>query len=117
MALSILLPAVSPRTRLKACEKYVEDLLSAVHDFLQDSSALNVICGMDADDPASQILATKLAAQHASASLLRVHCYTFQDEALRKARQTGLEFCRLVAKPNERYTPMCWMWQQLANYA
>lgn len=114
MALSILLPAVSPHTSLNACEKYVEDLLSAVQDLLHDSPALNVICGMDANVPAGQIFANKLAAPHASASLLRVHLYTFQDEALDKARQTGLEFCRVVAKPNERYTPICWMWQQLA---
>lgn len=117
MALSVLLPAVSPRTSLIACEKYVEDLLSAVHDLLNGSPALNVICGMDAVDPASQILADRLAAQHDSASLQRLQLCTFQDKPPRQARQAGLDFCRLVAKPNERYTPICWMWQQLAIHA
>ena len=114
MALSVLLPAVSPCTSHDACEKYVEDLTSAVQDFLQNNPASNVICGMDAHDPASQILANKVAA---STNRLRVRCYTFQDQALHEARQTGLDFCHWIAEPYKRYTPICWMWQQLAVHA
>ena len=62
MTLSILLPAVSPCTSHDACEKYVENLLSAIQDFLQNNPASNVICGIDAHDSASEILADKLAA-------------------------------------------------------
>lgn len=111
MALSVLLPALSPSTVHDACEQYVENLLSALQDFLQHNPASNVVCGMDAHDPASQILAKKLGA---SSSRLRVRCYTFQDQALHEAKQTGLDFCHWIAKPYKRYTPICWMWQQLA---
>ena len=114
MALSVLLPARSPCTDHDACEKYVGILLSAVQDFLQNNPASNVICGMDAHDPASQILANRLGA---SSSRLRVRCYTFQDQALDEAKQTGLNFCQWIAEPHKRYTPICWMWQQLAIYA
>ena len=110
--LSILLPAVSPRTDRKASEKYVEELLSAAHDILQSNPASNVICGMDALDPASRILANKLV------DSTRLHCYIFQEEALQKARQAGLQFCGWMAKAsNRRYSPLCWMWQELALYA
>lgn len=111
MALSVLLPAVSPCTSHDACEQYVENLLSVVQNFLQSNPASNVICGMDAYDPASQILAHKLSA---SINWLRVRCYTFQDQALNEARQIGLDFCQSTAEPYKRYTPICWMWQQLA---
>lgn len=48
----------------------------------------------------------------------RLHVFIFSEHELHNARQRGLTFCRVVDAPsNKRYTPMCWMWEQLAVHA
>lgn len=71
---------------------------------------------MDACDPASCILANRLAT---STGLQRLHVVIFSEHELQQATQRGLTCCRSVvdAPSNKRYTPMCWMWERLALYA
>ena len=116
MALSILLPAVSLCKGREAGEKYVQELLGRQLDFLQQNPAGNVIFGMDACDPASCILANRLAT---STGLQRVRVVIFSTHELHQARRRGLRFGRSVADSaaDARFTPMCWMWEQLAVYA
>ena len=115
MSLSILLPATSrsPQKGYVACETYVETLLRTIHGFLHHNPTSNVVCGMDADDPASRLFSSKLMA---SPSRSKIACHIFQEQGLIKAKQMGLSLSNGYAS-NRHAAPICWMWQKMALHA
>jgi len=62
MSISILLPAASTHRDCDegATSTFVVELLDTVTNFLTHNPTARVVCGMDADDPARQLFASKL---------------------------------------------------------
>ena len=116
MSISILLPAASAHRDCDegATTTFVVELLDTVTNFLTHNPTARVVCGMDADDPARQLFAGKLALSESNI-LDRVACHTFHTADLQQAKNDALEQGSVAI--DERSVPLCWMWGQLAQLA
>ena len=89
MSVAILLPAASPHCHREqpSCSAYVSELMSTIEKLLTNNPSANVVCGMDADDPARQLFAVMIAESHVAN---RAACHTFTTAALQLARHDAL---------------------------
>ena len=78
-------------------------------------ASASVVVGMDADDPATAIFSEMI---HRHSSCHHVKCVIFHANDLCRARQEALGLIGATFEASkDRYTPLCWIWGQLAQAA